>query len=156
MSTTSANTSRSPFLPTQRFFPQDEGLQRELNNSYTSIASAVNDRDIAVYSQSVISTGQKFDFLADDRTQEARRKVIRFGAIAAGATVSLAHGLSGFSTFTRIYGVARTSTNWEPLPYASNVANTLVELFVDFNNVTIINGAAAKAILDVIVVVEFI
>lgn len=151
------NNSHSPYIPNQRFFPAEgEFLQRELNNSYTDISNAVNARDIAIYSQSTTSTGQRFDFIPDDQSQESMRKVILFGAIPAGNTQVLPHGLTGFTTFTRIYGVAQTATLWRPLPYASSVAANNVELFVDFTNITIINGAAAPAIVSAIVVVEFI
>lgn len=153
-----ANTSQSPYLPNQRFFPDEsQYLQRELNNSYSDVAKAVNARDIAIYSQSEVATGQRFDFIPDARTQEAKRKVIMFGAIPAnGVAQTVPHRITGFSTFTRIYGVGTNGTVWRPLPYASNTANNLVELFVNRTDVTIINGAAAVAFTSAIVVLEFV
>lgn len=148
----------NPYLPSQRFFPEDQKLlQRELNNSYVDIAKSVNIREIGVYSESLTATGQTFEFLDTSRSQEAQRQVYNIGAINAGATLNTDHGLSGFTLFTRIYGVAQTTTNvWEPLPYASVTANANVELSVTMTQIVIKNGAAAPNISQVIVVLEFI
>ena len=60
-----------------------------------------------------------------------------------GATHSFAHGITGITTFTRIYGTATTSTpTYLPLPYASNTANNNIEIWFDNTNVNIIVGMA--------------
>lgn len=148
----------NPYLPSQRFFPEDPSfLHRELNNSYVDIAKSVNLREIGVYSQSLTATGQVFEVLPGTQSQEAQRQIYIIGAIAPGATSSTDHNLINFTMFTHIYGVAQTSTNiWEPLPYASVTANANVELSVTQTQIVIKNGAAAPAITSVIVVLEFI
>lgn len=156
--TSSANVTASPYLPNQRFFPDEPSLiQRELNNSYSDIARSVNARDIAIYSQSAVATGQRFDIMQNTMSQEAQRKVTMFGTIAPGATSSMPHELTGFSMFTRIYGVATTAIDWRPMPYTSATAvNAQIELLVTPTLITIINGAASQNIVSAIVVVEFI
>lgn len=151
-------TAPSPYLQDQRFFPEDPKLlQRELNNSYTDLAKSINLREIGIYSKSLTASGQTFEFNSDTTSQEAQRQVYAIGAIAAGATSTTDHNLSNFTMFTRIYGVAQTDTNiWEPLPYASVTANANVELSVNMTSIVIRNGAAAPAIVQVIVVLEFI
>jgi len=147
----------NPYLPSQRNFPEDpKFLHRELNNSYVDIAKSVNLREIGVYSQSTTAAGQTFAFLPSTQSQEAKRQVYSLGSINAGATLTTPHDLSGFTTFTRIYGVATTASDWEPLPYASVTANANVELNVTSTNIVINNGAAAPAITSAIVVIEFI
>ena len=151
-------TSPNPYLPSQRTFPSEQDLLlRELNNSYVDIAKSVNIRELGVYSQSLTATGQTYEFEPDTESQEAQRQIYNIGVIATGATLTRDHNLSGFTMFTRIYGVAMTDTNiYEPLPYASVTANANVELSVNQTVITIKNGAAAPNISQVIVVLEFI
>ncbi len=157
--TTSANNAQAPYLPNQRYFPvEGELLQRELNNSFADIAKSVNSRQIGIYSQSVVATGQRFDIDPAVPTEEAKRRIIMFGAIPAnGVPVSLPHNLSGFTRFTHIYGVGQTQNDWRPIPFTSVVAVTdQISLVVTRTNVTITNGTTGVALQSAIVVLEFI
>jgi hypothetical protein len=147
----------NPFLPTQRYFPEDSQLlTRELYNSYVDIAKSVNLREIGVYSQNLTATGQTFELLPSTASQEAQRIVFVISSIN-GVTSTTAHNLTGFTQFTRIYGVAQTATDWRPIPYASaTLVTNQIELKVDNTNITIINGATAPTITQAIVVIEFI
>lgn len=144
----------NPYLPLQRFFPDDPKLlQRELNNSYVDIAKHLNNREIGTYSQSTTPTGQTFEVLPDTQSQEAQRQIY----VITSLTNPTPHNLTGFTTFTRIYGVAQTATDWRPIPYASaTFVTNQIELNVDNTNINIINGGTAPAIVQAIVVLEFI
>lgn len=148
----------SPFLGRFRRFPTDDDalLERELVNSYTDVSVAVNQREIADYQLEELLTGQKFFPSATNGPfRNTYRKVVQISAVAAGATLNTAHGISGLTAVTRIYGVAVTSTDFRPLPYASVTANANIELRIDTTNITVIAGAASPNLSSALVIVEY-
>jgi len=157
------SNSKSPFLPTTQVFPEDESQRLiVLTDNYTSLAQNINQREIGTFETIEQLNGQQFFNATDpEKKRFAYRKVFVVGAIAAGATSTIAHGITAANTtttFTHIYGTVRTATiDNRPIPYSSATAvNLQIEVNVDATNINIINGAAAPAITSGIVVLEFI
>lgn len=151
--------SLQAYLPTTRVFTKDPTEMRNtLTDVYTEIANAVNIRDIALYDQSEIINGQQYFFPNNpQRKRTAYRKVFSIGAIAAGATLNTAHGLTNVSIYTRIYGTCITATpDYRPIPYVSTTLNQQISIRVTATNIVIVNGAGAPAITSGIVVLEYL
>lgn len=153
--------SKAAFLPTTEFFPKDE-TQRLIKHTtnYTDIAQAVNVREIALYQngQPVI-TGQQFSDPTNNQNKKYTfRNVYYFGAIAAGATLNIAHGITGLAQFTHMYGTCVTAVvDYRPIPFSSTAAvNQQISLRVSGANIEIINGAASPNITSGIIVLEYL
>lgn len=149
-----------PFLPINQTFSQDtKAFWEQVTKSYADTARNVNIREIAIYETNENPTGEQWFTSSNPQIKRsAFRKVYEIGAINAGATSTTAHGLTGVTAFTHIYGTAITaSPDNRPIPYASATAvNQQIEIKVDAANITIINGAAAPNITSAIVVLEFL
>lgn len=147
----------SAYLPVFEYYPEDEEeLRIKLSILHSSIASAINIREIALYQDGQqITTGQLF---SNAGTQsQSFRKTFYFGAIAPGVTHNIAHGLSGITLFTKILGGLVTANDFRPLPYVSATLITdQVGVLVDGTNVIIINGATAPPITNGVVVLEYL
>lgn len=149
-----------PFLKTSTYFPNDFNEFRvTFLESYREIANAVNARDVGIFDTVEFLTGQQW-FNASNAQQKRStfRKVFSIGAIATGATSTTAHGITGFTAFTHIYGTCITDVvDYRPIPYASTVAvNQQISLTVTATNIVIVNGAASPNITSAIVVLEFL
>ena len=152
--------SKAAFLPTYDVFSEDDSQRLyQLNKNYTDTANAVNVREIALYDTVELLDGQQF--FTTGNAQKKRygyRKVFSIGTVNAGATLTTAHGLTGVTLFTRIYGTVITATpDYRPIPYTSATAvNQQIEIRVDATNFYIVNGAAAPQISSGIVVLEYL
>ena len=160
------NSSDSPesFLPTSEVFPEDQKqfLDR-LNVIYTDIAKNTNSKEIARYEYTETITGQLFFDPANAQNRRyTYRKCFSFGAVISGGTLTIAHGLTGVTMYTRIYGTSLDSTGvYKPLPSAEWSAATAgfgIHLEVDAANITLINGVAgtAAALTGGIIVLEYL
>lgn len=143
------NNVQGPFLQGSDFFSlKEEDLRTKLTTMYSRIANSVNAKEIAIYDLSETLNGQQF--YNPKNIQELRpafRQVYTFGAIAAGATKTIPHGLKGVTMFTRIYGTAQNATWSYPIPYASFLnLGFQIDIKVDATNIIIINGAAGVTI----------
>ena len=152
--------SQAPFQVTSTFFPEGfEEFRVKFLEIYNGLANNVNVREIAVYDLVEFLTGQQwFTSGNPQKKRQTFRRVYSIGAVAAGATVNTAHGLTSITTFTAIYGTAVTdAVDYRPLPYVSTVAlNQQVSLTVDATNIIIVNGAGAANITGALVVLEFL
>ncbi len=154
-----ANT-RSPFLPTSQVYPEDlSQLLITMTQVYIDQANAINIRQIGIFDQTQSVTGQQF--FNTSNVQQPRlsfRKVFSIGAIAAGATSTTAHGLTGVTSYTHIYATAVTVIpDNRPIPYNSaTLVTDQVSLTVTATNIVIVNGATAPNITSAIVVLEFL
>ncbi len=155
--------NRQPFLITTRFFPTDgERLSPILNKTYIETAQAVNAKVNGAFEPIEVITGEKWFEETTQGEQIVRRqtyrKFLRFGAIAAGATLNITHDILELDEFTKIYGTCETDTpDFRPIPYASATVVTLqIELNVTSTQINIINGATAPNIVRGIVVVEYL
>lgn len=152
--------SKAAFLPTYDVFSEDDSQRLyQLNKNYTDTANAVNVRDISLYDTVELLNGQQF--FTTGNAQKKRygyRKVFSIGTVNAGATLTTAHGLTGVTLFTRIYGTVITATpDYRPIPYTSTTAvNQQIEIRVDGTNFYVVNGGAAPQISSGIVVLEYL
>jgi len=147
------------YLINTKVFPDDETeLRTVLTNMYTNIANATNVREIALYDLNEIITGQQFFFGTDPQKKRTTfRKVFSIGAIAAGATLNTAHGLTNVTSYTKIYGTCVTATpDYRPIPYVSTTLNQQISIRVTATNIVIVYGAGAPNITSAIVVLEYL
>lgn len=158
--TFSPASSSAPFQPTSTFFPEDfEEFRVKFLEVYRDLANNLNTKEIGIYDLQEFLTGQQWFTTGNpQKKRQTFRRVYSIGAIAAGATLNTAHGLTGITAFTAIYGTAVTdAVDYRPLPYVSTVAlNQQVSLTVDATNIIIVNGAGAANITSALVVLEFL
>lgn len=154
------DNSESPYLPSSLSFPEEgASLTGSLSQMYGAISYRLNNREIALYDLTERTTGQKWtDSTNLQVPKETFRFVFNIGAIATGATLNTAHGITNVTAFTRIYGTAITDApDNRPIPYASAPGvNQQIEINVTSVNIVIINGAAAPNISSAIVVLEYL
>ena len=152
--------SKTAFLNTAETLPKDqEQLLIKLTTMHTDVANAVNVREIALYQDSqAVLTGQQFSIPGTNQGKKSTfRQMYYFGAIAAGATLTFAHGITGLVQLTHAHGTCVTAADFRPIPYASTAAlNQQISLRVTAANIEIINGAAAPNIVSGIVVLEYL
>lgn len=158
--TFSPSNTRTSFLPLSSVFPEnEEQLLIVHTNNYNSISRAVNLREIGQYETVEVQNGQFFFNTADPQfPRQGFRKVFPFGAIAAGAALVFAHGITNLTEFTYIGGtfIADNGT-YRPLPFvATGATNQQTAIYVDATNITIVNGAAANNIVSGIVVLNYL
>lgn len=140
-------------------------LYQNVNN----ISMQLNVKDTGVYDVNDSINGQVFfsnPDLNSSTTQKPTlrqviRKVINFGALPNTGTTSVAHGITvnTGTSFTRIYGTSSKQTatfSYVSIPYASNVANNNIELYVDNTNVNVTTAANWSAWTTTYIVLEFL
>lgn len=162
--TYSPSNSEAPFLPTSIYFPNDfDEMRVKLLEINRNIANNMNIRKIGVFETVEFIAGESW--FNESNSQNKRgsfRKVFSIGTIAAGATYTQAHGITGFSTlkFVDIYGTAivdAVNFNQRPIPYIDVALLTNgIQIDTDNTNLRIINGATAADILSAIVVLEYL
>lgn len=154
--------SLSAFLPQNIAFSNDpKQFLIQITKLFSDVSRYMNLREICVYDLTEIPTGEQwFNATNTQVKRDGYRQVYNIGPIAAGATSTTAHGITGYSTlnFTHIYGTCITVVvDYRPIPYSSVTAgNQQIELKVDATNITIINGAAAPNITSAIIVLEYL
>lgn len=159
--------SKTAFLPTTQVFSKDDSQRLITHTStYTDISQAVNIREIALYQDGqAIITGQQFSVAGDNQKKKyTYRKVYYFGAIAAGATLLIPHGITGLVQCTDIHGTCITDVvDYRPIPYSSTAAinqQISIRVFPSLPainaNIEIINGAGSPNITSGIVVLEYL
>jgi len=137
-------TQQSPYLRTQRRFPQDsiQELTKEVDKAYIDTAQKVNSRVIGTYSvNAFVVTGEEWFLTGQPNRQQTLRRVYKI--TGAG---SIAHGInvSQISGFTRIYGTFTDGTNWYTLPYVNTAAaNNQISVQVTPTNIVITAGTGA-------------
>lgn len=158
--TFSPSNSSAPFLQTSVFFPDNfEEFRVKFLELYRDIANNTNIKQIGIYDLNENLTGQQWFTPGNpQKKRQTFRKAFQIGAIAAGATLNTAHGLTGITAFTQIYGSAITDVvDYRPIPYASATAvNLQIEIKVTATNIVIINGAAAPNITSALVILEYL
>ncbi len=155
-------------LPISVELPRDDNelLVEILELLYKRIANSVNTKVGALYNlQEIASFGQYFTPAATVALtgnafayRDVYRKTFEIGAIAAGATLTTAHGITGLVALTTVYGACITDVvDYRPIPYASATAvNTQISVRVDATNFIIVNGAAAPGITSGSLVIEYL
>ena len=158
------SNTEAPFLPVTFDYPKNpQELQERFPKVYRDISSRLNLRQIGSYPLKEIIAGQQFFTSGDPQNfRGVYRLVIEIGAIAAGATFTAAHGITGFSTltFTHIYGTAITAAgtfNKVPLPYVSaTLITNQIQIDADDTNYRIIVGATASNVISGILILEYV
>ncbi len=132
--------------------------KRIANSANTKVGSLYNLQEVANFNQyftpqaTVTTTGNAFAY------RPGYRKTFEIGAIAPGATLTTAHGITGITALTQIYGACLTAVpDFRPIPYVSATAvNTQISVRADTTNFIIVNGAAAPAIVSGSLVMEYL
>lgn len=153
------SNAEAPYLPVYlKFEEEGQGLYLQLSNMYSAIAYRLNNREISLYAFQETLTGQKWTSASNLQKQdETFRKVFEFGAIAAGATLNIVHGITGITRIVKWYGGIVTAANKRPLPFVSATLITdQVSVDEDGTDIVIVNGATAPAIVSGTVVIEFL
>ncbi len=147
------------YVPETITFSKDQDqFIKQLTTQTEQVARSLNSKDIAIYDQVEILNGQKFPGATPQTKKSVFRKIFQFGAIAAGATLNIAHGITPIAQFTRIYGTCITDVvDYRPIPYASaTLVTNQIEINVGALNVNIVNGATAPNITSGIIVLEYL
>ena len=146
-------------LPENFVFSQDyRQFLVQLTDLYQKLARASNAKDIGIYSLNEIQNGQQFFSANPQKFNQTYRKTFSFGAIGAGVTLNIAHGITGFTQFTRIYGTCITKiVDYRPIPFASaTLVTDQIQVTVTAANAIIVNGVTAPNITSGILVLEYL
>ena len=129
------------------------------------INDAVNKKEGSLYSLAEFGNFQSYFIQSDPNNfRNVYRKVfdmvnLNGGNIGAGATASFAHGISGITQTTRIYGSATNSDatpRYMPLPYASEINTRNIEIYLTSTNVVLVNGSTQTALTSATIVAEYV
>jgi hypothetical protein len=147
-------------LPENISFSKDYSqFLEQITKLYRDIARSVNSKERAAYPLELeILNSQTFFTTGDpQKYRGVFRKVFEIGAVAQGATLNTAHGITNLTALTRLYGTIITDVvDYRPLPRVSTAnVNQQVSLDLVGANIVLINGAAAPAITSGIIVVEY-
>lgn len=152
------SNSETPYLPTTQRFNEKEQFPDQLSRMYSNIAYRLNDREIGIYDFTERLTGQKWtDSNNLQLRKETFRKVFNFTAIAAGATLNIAHGITGIILVTNWFGGVVVAGGFRPLPRVSvTLVTDQIQVDIVGANIVIINGATAPAITSGSIVIEYL
>lgn len=133
---------------------------------YKRMVNAINSKEGSIFSLQELGNFQQYFTLTNPQSfRNVYRKVFDMvssngGPIAPGATVTVAHNITGINACTHIYGSATNSAapvHYLPLPYVSTIAlNQQVEIYLTPTNVVVINGAGQSALTQCYVVAEYV
>lgn len=156
----STSSNPAPYLQTSTYFPENfEEFRIKFLEDYRNISNAVNVRGISLFDLTESVSGEQWFTAGNPQVKrQTFRKVYSIGAIAVGATLNTAHGLTGVTAYTNIMGTAITDVvDYRPIPYSSaSAVNQQIEINVTATNIVITNGAGAPNITSAIVVLEFL
>jgi hypothetical protein len=169
MSTVALFNVQQPYLVTEREFPQDlKLLQPVLVKAWNDLSYAMNARVIGLYDRVQVVTGERWfndstaisqgNVATASLRRQSYRQVYTFGAINAGASLTINHNISNVVNFTHIYGTCITSVpDFRPIPYSSaTLVTNQIEIKVTSTQINIINGNTAPNIVSGIVVLEYL
>jgi len=154
------NTLETP-LPENVSFSEDyKQFLEQITRYYRDIARTVNDKERGFYPEELeILNSQKY-FVAGDpqRYRNVFRKVFSFGAIAAGAVLNIAHGITGLTEVTDLYGAVITAVpDDRPIPYVDTVLVTnQISVLRNGINIVVTNGATAPNVTSGTIVIEYL
>jgi len=159
--TTFGPKEQTAFVNASEVYPEDaKDMSDKLNFTNALIANAINIREISLYQEAnQLVTGQQFSTPGDNNTfRYSFRQLFYFGAIAPGATLTIAHGITGIVLVTAWKGgIVTNVVDFRPLPYVDEILVTnQVSVKVDATNIYIGNGATAPAITSGDVTIEYL
>lgn len=156
--TFSPNFSLGAYLSETIEVPPDQSDQTAyLKTRLEEILRNLNKKEIASYEELELLNGQQYYGATPQEKRYVYRRVFPFGAIAAGATLPIVHGIAGITAFTRMYGTVITANpDDRPIPFAGVVANSNIEIIRNGLNVNITVGAGSPNVTSGILVVEYL
>lgn len=155
-----SNTYGNTYIATTRNFQQDDDdLRLLLSKNHSEYANSINLKTNGVYDLVEVQTGEQYnDPTNTQKKRYAFRKTFTFGAIAAGASLTIPNGITGITQYTHTYGeVITANPDYRVLPYVdvTNVTNQ-ISFLKTLTNFTITNGATAPNITSGYVVLEYL
>lgn len=147
--------NQMPYLRTSRSFKEDlTQLSAELNKAYLDTANTVNSRTIGLFATNKASINGEEWFVDDGKKRQGFRQAYVFTGVG-----SIPHGLnlSDIFSFTRCYGEYTDSTNWYGVVSGTSVGIAgQISFYIDPTNIVILDGGGAPAIVNGIVVLEWL
>jgi len=147
-------------VATSLYFPDDfEEFRVIFLQDRQRMANALNVREISIYDLTENLTGEQWSIAGNPQQKRQTYRIIVFiGAIAAGATLTTAHGLTGVVSYTDIYGTVVTDApDNRPIPFASTVnINQQISILVDATNIIITVGAGSPNVVSGNVILEYL
>jgi len=143
-----------PFISTSTFFPDEFASFREkFLELYRDLSNSVNTREVGVYDLVEFLTGENW-FTAGDPQKKRKtfRKVFQF----SDASLNFAHGITGITLTTHIYGSFTDGTNFYPLPFVSTVITDQIRIEVTPTNIVVTKGGTAPAITNGVIILEYL
>jgi len=132
---------------------EQEELKTLLTRRDTQLSTSLNLKTNGVYETVELQNGEQF-FTTNNMSPKrfVFRKVLQIPApiAAPGTSGPIAHGITGVTLFTRIYGIAVTAADWRPIP------NSDIKIVVTGTTYTITNEATSAAITSGIVILEYV
>lgn len=133
--------------PVNIYENQIQPLEEQVDKVYTDTANVVNDK--ARREQYLLQEDITADTWPNDNQNEIPlqifRKTLETGALTAGATNNIAHGISSLNKLIDIRVMVTNGTNQRVLPYASPTLANNASVDVDTTNVVIVLGATFGA-----------
>jgi hypothetical protein len=155
MTTFQPANSNAVFLPTTIQYPKDQNeLLNRLNKAYEDTASRLNAKQIGIFDLVEFLTGEQWPVVGDpQKKRQTFRKIFFF----SDASLTFAHGITGITLCTHIYGAFTDGTNFYPLPFVSSVAiANQIQIVVTPVNVVVTKGGGAPAITNGVIVLEYL
>ncbi len=159
------NLEITPFLRTQRQFPNDDvrELSNQIDHTYIDIAQKVNYRTIGLFAVNFqMVTGEQWFLAGQPINQQTLRQVYPFGPVLAGTELDIPTGITNLIQFTRIYGTCITDIpDYRPLPYVDQGSVTtniaiLVATIAGSLQIRILPGATSPNIVSGIIILEWL
>lgn len=160
MTTFQPANSNAVFLPTTIQYPKDQKeLLERLNKAYEDMATRLNAKQIGIFDFVEFLTGEQWPIIGNpQQKRQTFRIIFQIGSIAPGATSTTAHGLTGITAFTHIYGTAITNVvDYRPIPYTNvSLVSNQISVLCDALNLNVTNGATAPAITSALIILEYL
>lgn len=156
-------------LPVSMEFPvgDDKRLAESLTLSYRRIVNTVNTKEGGLYSAQEYTSNQQYSLTDPSVFKNVYRKCFDMTIVAgvstpipAGATRTIAHGITGFTELVHAYGGAKNSDATPksiPLPYVSaTLVTDQVQIYMTATNVILVNGATQTTLTSATAVFEYL
>jgi hypothetical protein len=141
-----------PTLSPVNIYAEDtRPINDQINDIYTDISNIVNDkkrRDTYLLQEDIT-----IDVWVDQRS--VFRKTVATGALTAGATNTIAHGITTLSTLVDVRVMVTNGTNQRTIPYAHPTAANAGAVDVDATNIVITLGAGFCAGYSVYAIIQY-
>jgi hypothetical protein len=143
------------FLPTEFVLPLKwEDARQIFVDRETHTADVINNTESGFYDSLEVLNGQQFfSSINYQQPRLAFRKIIDLGSLPNTGTLSIAHGITGITVMTRIYGAATSATSYIPMPYFG--LGNGIELQMDLTNI-IVTTYSNRSAYTGLVVVEYL